>query len=411
MALIVQKYGGTSVAEVERIRNVARKVGAMRDKGNDMVIVLSAMSGETDRLLRLAHQIAPNPSEREMDVMMATGEQVSVALLAIALQSMGYRACSYLGHQVKILTDRSFTKARIKEIDREKILQDLKKGYVVIVAGFQGVDKENNITTLGRGGSDTSAVAIAAALEADVCEVYTDVDGIYTTDPNICSNARKREKISYDEMLEMASLGAKVLQIRSVGLAKKFNVPLCVKSTFIEGTGTVVTREDMIMEKVLVAGITYDTKEAKITIKSVPDVPGVAARIFEPLSNANIVVDMIIQNASVDGKADVTFTIPKADYRKAMEIVRRVGREMDALDVQGDENIAKVSIVGTGMRDHPGVAAQMFSTLGNEGINIMMISTSEIKISCVIEDKYTELAVRVLHDVFGLAEPSAQGST
>ncbi len=411
MALIVQKYGGTSVAGVERIRNVARKVGTMRDKGNDMVVVLSAMAGETDRLLNLAHQIAFNPSVREVDVLVATGEQVSVSLLAIALQSMGYRARSYLGHQVKILTDKSFTKARIKEIDKEKILEDLKKGYAVIVAGFQGVDKENNITTLGRGGSDTSAVAIAAALQADICEIYTDVDGIYTTDPAICSNARKLDKISYDEMLEMSSLGAKVLQIRSVGLAKRFNVPLCVKSTFTEGTGTMVTQEDMIMEKALLAGVTCDTKEAKITIKSVPDVPGVAAKIFEPLSDANIVVDMIIQNESVDGKADVTFTIPKSDYKKAMEIVRRVGREMDAFEIQGDENIAKVSIVGTGMRDHPGVAAKMFSTLGKEGINIMMISTSEIKISCVIEDKYTELAVRVLHDVFGLAEPSGQGRT
>lgn len=411
MALVVQKYGGTSVAGVERILHVARKVGAMRDKGNDTVVIVSAMAGETDRLLNLARQITPSPSEREVDVLAATGEQVSVALLAIAIQSMGYSARSYLGHQVKILTDKAFTKARIKEIDKEKILQDLQKGYVVIVAGFQGVDDENNITTLGRGGSDTSAVAIAAALNADMCEIYTDVDGIYTTDPNICPGARKLDIISYDEMMEMASLGAKVLQIRSVELAKKFNVPLCVKSTFTEGTGTLVTQENKIMEmeKVLVSGVTYYAKEAKITIKSVPDVPGVAARIFTPLAEANIVVDMIIQNASSEGRADLTFTIPKADFRKALEIVRKVGRELDAQDVEGDENIAKVSIVGSGMRDHPGVAARMFTALGNEGINIMMISTSEIKISCVIESKYTELAVRVLHDAFDLAQPPGQG--
>jgi len=393
MALIVQKFGGTSVADLER-----------------MVVILSAMAGETDRLLNLARQITPKPSEREVDVLASSGEQVTVSLMAIALQSMGYRARSYLGYQVKILADRAFTKARIKEIDKKKILQDLKKGYIVIVAGFQGVDKENNITTLGRGGSDTSAVAIAAALNADVCEIYTDVNGIYTTDPNICSNARKLDMISYDEMMEMASLGAKVLQIRSVELAKKFNVPLCVKSTFTEGTGTLVTQENKIMEmeKVLIAGLTHDTKEAKITLKSIPDVPGVAAKIFAPLSDANIVVDMIIQNAARDEKADLTFTIPKTDFRRAMKIVRKVGRELDALDVQGDENIAKISIVGYGMRDHPGVATQMFAALGNEGINIMMISTSEIKISCVIDSKYTELAVRVLHDTFKLEESPDQ---
>jgi len=407
VALIVQKYGGTSVGTIDRIRHVARKVAEAKKAGNEVVVVVSAMAGETDRLIALAHQIVDKPDEREYDMMVSTGEQVSIALLAMALQALGFEALSFLGFQIRIVTDSDFTRARILNIDSERITKELKNGKIVAVAGFQGIDEQGNITTLGRGGSDTTAVAIAAALKADICEIYTDVEGVYTTDPNICPRARKLEKISYDEMLEMASLGAKVLHTRSVEFAKKYNVPVHVRSTFSEHTGTLVIKEDDAMEKVVVSGITYNKNEAKITIVKVPDKPGIASRIFKPISEAGINVDMIIQNVSEDGCTDVTFTVPESDYKKALEIVKGVVREIGAADVQYDKNIVKVSIVGVGMRSHAGVAAKMFSTLADEGINILMISTSEIKISCVIDAKYTELAVRVLHDAFELGENAA----
>jgi aspartate kinase len=404
VALIVQKYGGTSVGTIERIRNIARRAIKTKEQGHSVIVVVSAMAGETDRLIGLAQQITDLPDEREYDVLVSTGEQVSVALLAITLHSMGNSAVSFLGHQIKIQTDSAFSKARILNIDSERIMNSLDHGTIVIVAGFQGVDEDNNITTLGRGGSDTTAVAVAAALNADVCEIYTDVDGVYTTDPNICSNARKLEKISYDEMLEMASLGAKVLQIRSVELAKKYNVSIHVRSSFSDNTGTIVTKEDEEMEKVMVSGVTYNQNEAKITILRVPDKPGVASKIFTPITEANINVDMIIQNTSTDGYADLTFTVPKADFKKALGIVQKTARELNAVDVLSDPNIAKVSIVGAGMRSHAGVASKMFTVLANVGVNIMMISTSEIKISCVIDAKFTELAVRVLHETFELGK-------
>jgi aspartate kinase len=404
VALIVQKYGGTSVGTIERIRNIARRAIKTKEQGHSVIVVVSAMAGETDRLIGLAQQITDLPDEREYDVLVSTGEQVSVALLAITLHSMGNSAVSFLGHQIKIQTDSAFSKARILNIDSERIMNSLDHGTIVIVAGFQGVDEDNNITTLGRGGSDTTAVAVAAALNADVCEIYTDVDGVYTTDPNICSNARKLEKISYDEMLEMASLGAKVLQIRSVELAKKYNVAIHVRSSFSDNTGTIVTKEDEEMEKVMVSGVTYNQNEAKITILRVPDKPGVASKIFTPITEANINVDMIIQNTSTDGYADLTFTVPKADFKKALGIVQKTARELNAVDVLSDPNIAKVSIVGAGMRSHAGVASKMFTVLANVGVNIMMISTSEIKISCVIDAKFTELAVRVLHETFELGK-------
>jgi aspartate kinase len=404
VALIVQKYGGTSVGTIERIRNVARRAIKTKEQGHSVIVVVSAMAGETDRLIGLAQQITDLPDEREYDVLVSTGEQVSVALLAITLHSMGNSAVSFLGHQIKIQTDSAFSKARILNIDSERVMNSLNQGNIVIVAGFQGVDEDNNITTLGRGGSDTTAVAVAAALNADVCEIYTDVDGVYTTDPNICSDARKLEKISYDEMLEMASLGAKVLQIRSVELAKKYNVAIHVRSSFSDNTGTIVTKEDEEMEKVMVSGVTYNQNEAKITILRVPDKPGVASKIFTPITEANINVDMIIQNTSTDGYADLTFTVPKADFKKALGIVQKTARELNAVDVLSDTNIAKVSIVGAGMRSHAGVASKMFTVLANVGVNIMMISTSEIKISCVIDAKFTELAVRVLHETFELGK-------
>ncbi|HUT83549.1 MAG TPA: aspartate kinase [Thermodesulfobacteriota bacterium] len=404
MALIVQKYGGTSVGTIERIRNVARRAIKTKEQGHSVIVVVSAMAGETDRLIGLAQQITDLPDEREYDVLVSTGEQVSVALLAITLHSMGNSAVSFLGHQIKIQTDSAFSKARILTIDSERIMNSLDHGTIVIVAGFQGVDEDNNITTLGRGGSDTTAVAVAAALNADVCEIYTDVDGVYTTDPYICSDARKLEKISYDEMLEMASLGAKVLQIRSVELAKKYNVSIHVRSSFSDNTGTIVTKEDEEMEKVMVSGVTYNQNEAKITILRVPDKPGVASKIFTPVTEANINVDMIIQNTSTDGYADLTFTVPKADFKKALGIVQKTAKELNAVDVLSDPNIAKVSIVGAGMRSHAGVASKMFTVLANVGVNIMMISTSEIKISCVIDAKFTELAVRVLHETFELSK-------
>jgi len=406
MALVVQKYGGTSVGDIERIKNVARRVLRTKHEGHQVVVVVSAMAGETDRLIRLAQQVTSTPDERELDVLISTGEQVSIALLAMALKAMGADSKSYVAFQIKIATDSAFGKARITGIESERILTDLRDGKIVVVAGFQGVDEEDNITTLGRGGSDTTAVAIAAALKADVCEIYTDVDGVYTTDPNICPKAKKLSKISYDEMLEMASLGAKVLQIRSVEFAKKYDVPIHVRSSFNDNPGTMVCKEDKEMEKVVVSGITYNKNEARIEVMRLPDVPGVAAKLFKPIADANIVVDMIIQTSSTEkGYADVAFTVPKSDFAKALQIVKETAKELDGKEVKSNEDIAKVSIVGVGMRSHSNVAAQMFSALAKEGINIQMISTSEIKISCVIDSKYTELAVRTLHDAFELDKP------
>ena len=403
MSIVVQKYGGTSVANLEKIEKVAEKVIRAKKAGHEVVVVLSAMAGETDRLIQLAQKAgAGNPDKMEYDSLISTGEQVTVTLLAIVLRKMGYQARSLLGFQVKIRTDQAYTKARIVSVDKELIESELKKGVIVVVAGFQGVDDENNITTLGRGGSDTSAVALAAALAADVCDIYTDVDGVYTTDPNICSNARRLDKISYDEMLEMARAGAKVLQPRSVELAKKYSVPVYVKSSFTDEGGTLVTKEDREMEKEVVSGITYDRDQAKITVVHVPDRPGVAAHLFMPLSEHNIVVDMIIQNASVDGCTDLTFTVSRKDIQEARRIVEAVVKEIGADRLEVDEDVAKVSIIGVGMISHSGVAARMFSVLAAEGINILMISTSEIKISCVVRAKYTELAVTVLHNAFGL---------
>jgi len=402
MALVVQKYGGTSVGTIEKIQNVARRVARTYDEGNDMVVVVSAMAGETNKLVALAEEMCEFPSEREYDVLVAAGEQVSIALLSMALQSMGYKAKSYLGWQIPIYTDNSSSKARIEEIQDTNIREDLHNGTIVIVAGFQGIDRDNNITTLGRGGSDTSAVAVAAALHADVCEILTDVDGVYTTDPRIVPEASKMEKISYDEMLEMASLGSKVLQLRSVEFAKKYNVVVHVRSSLNDNPGTLVTKEDADMETVLVSGIAYNKDEAKIAVMRVPDKPGVAAQLFSPLSTANIMVDMIIQNVSHEGFTDLTFTVPRGDFKKALKIVEETATRIGAAGVQTNESIAKVSIIGVGMRSHSGIASKMFETLSAEGVNIQMISTSEIKVSCVIDDKYTELAVRVLHEAFGL---------
>jgi aspartate kinase len=403
MALVVQKYGGTSVGTIEKIRNVARRVARTYDDGNDVVVIVSAMAGETNKLVALANEVCEFPSEREYDVLVATGEQVTIALLSMCLQSMGYKAKSYLGHQIPILTDSSYSKARIEKIEDKKIREDLKNGTIIVVAGFQGTDKEGNVTTLGRGGSDTSAVAVAAGLKADVCEIYTDVDGVYTTDPRMVPEASKIEKISYDEMLEMASLGAKVLQIRSVEFAKKYDVVVHVRSSFNDNPGTLVMKEDADMETVLVSGITYNKDEAKISVMRVPDKPGIASKLFSPLSHANITVDMIIQNVSHEGYTDLTFTVPRSDFKKALKIVEETASQIGAGGVASDENIAKVSIVGVGMRSHSGIASKMFQTLSQEGINIQMISTSEIKVSCVVDSKYTELAVRVLHDAFGLS--------
>jgi aspartate kinase len=403
MSLVVQKYGGTSMGSIERIRNVARRVARTYDAGNDMVVVVSAMSGETNKLVALANEICDFPDNREYDVLVASGEQVSIALLAICLKSMGYKAKSYHGWQVPILTDSAFSKARIDDIPDTNMRADLKEGTIIVVAGFQGVDGAGNITTLGRGGSDTSAVALAAALTADVCEIYTDVDGVYTTDPNICESARKVEKVSYDEMLELASLGAKVLQIRSVEFAKKYNVDIHVRSSFNDNPGTMVTKEDKEMEAILVSGIAYDKNETKIAVMRVPDTPGIAAKILSPLSEANISVDMIVQNVSEAGLTDFTFTVTKADFKKALSVTKETATEVKAGDVVTDESISKISIVGLGMRSHAGVATKMFETLAKEGINIQMISTSEIKISVIVDAKYTELAVRVLHEAFGLA--------
>ena len=400
MALVVQKYGGTSVGTVERIKNVAKKVMAAKQRGNEVVVVVSAMAGETNRLLALAQQISELPDERERDVLLASGEQVSSSLLSLAIKDLGQPARSFLGHQVRIETDKAYGKARIKSIDSTRIKRALKAGEIVVVAGFQGVDEEDNITTLGRGGSDTSAVAMAAALQANVCEIYTDVEGVFTTDPGICPKARKLDRISYEEMIEMASTGAKVLQIRSVELAKNFAVPVHVRSSFSEAEGTWVIEEDKSMDSVLVSGVTYDKDEAKITLLKVPDRPGLAAQIFSPIAEAHIVVDMIIQNASEDGTTDLTFTVSKADYKKAISLVEKTASVIQAKGIKVDPNIAKVSIVGVGMRTHAGVAAKMFRVLAREGINIEMISTSEIKISVVIGEKQMERAVRVLHEEF-----------
>jgi aspartate kinase len=402
MALIVQKYGGTSVGDVDRIKNVARRVCEARAAGHEVVVVVSAMAGETDRLIALAHKVAEPPNERELDVILATGEQVSIGLLSLAIQALGQRARSFTGGQVRIQTDDVHTKARIVSVDADRVRQALQEGEIAIVAGFQGVNTEDEITTLGRGGSDLTAVAMAAALQADVCDIYTDVDGVYTADPNLVPEARKLDRICYDEMLEMASLGAKVLQTRSVEYAKNYGVPVHVRSSFNDNPGTMVVKEDAIMEKVVVSGIAYNKQEAKITVTRVADRPGVAALLFGRVAEASIVVDMIVQNISQDGSTDISFTVPKADYARTLEIVRAVAKEIGADKVIGDDKIAKVSIVGVGMRTHSGVAARIFEVLGREKINIQMISTSEIKVSCVVEAKYCELAVRVLHEAFGL---------
>jgi len=404
MALIVHKYGGTSVGSIEKIKNVAKKVAKVKDEGHDLIVVVSAMSGETNKLIAMANEMAERPDEREYDALISTGEQITSTLLAMSLNSIGYPAVSFQGHQIKIITDSAFTKARIQRIDSERMRKELKAGKIIVVSGFQGVDEHGNITTLGRGGSDTTGVAIAAALKADECIIYTDVDGVYTTDPNICPNAKKLDRITYEEMLEMASLGAKVLQIRSVEFAQKYNVPLRVKSTFVENEGTLVTEEEEKVEAPLVSGVAYDKNEAKITLQGVPDKPGIATKIFTPLADANINVDMIVQNVSAEGHTDLTFTVPKSDFKKALELVNAIAKDIKARNVLADENIAKISIVGVGMRSHSGVAAKMFDLLSKEGINIVMISTSEIKVSCVVDNKYTELAVRVLHDGFGLGK-------
>ncbi len=402
MALVVQKYGGTSVGTTDRIKNVAKRIIKTYEAGNEVVVVVSAMSGETNKLVALANEMMEIPDTREYDVVVATGEQVTIGLLSMYLKALGYKAKSYQGWQVPIITDNTYAKARIEEISDVKIKADLKAGNIVVVAGFQGMDREGNLTTLGRGGSDTSAVALAAALQADVCEIYTDVDGVYTTDPNVCREARKTEKISYDEMLELASLGAKVLQIRSVEFAKKYNVDIHVRSSLNENTGTMVTREDKEMEGILVSGVAYDKNEAKIAVLGVPDRPGIAAKILTALSDAAISVDMIVQNVSHAGTTDFTFTVTKADLKQALLITNETAKSIEAAEVQSDENIAKISIVGLGMRSHAGVATRMFTVLAANNINIQMISTSEIKVSVVIDEKYTELAVRLLHSEFGL---------
>ena len=397
MALIVQKYGGTSVGMVERIRNVATRVAATREQGNDVVVVVSAMSGETNRLLNMANQVSSHVDDREIDVLLASGEQVSCALLALALRDLGQPARSFLGHQVRIATDSVHGRARIKSIDSTRVVESLKRNEVVVVAGFQGVDEDDNITTLGRGGSDTSAVAMAAALGASVCEIYTDVDGIYTADPFVCTRARKLDRITYDEMLEMASLGARVLQIRSVELAKKFGVKVHLRSSFNDLEGTWLVEEEQQMDSVLVSAVTCDNDEAKITIRGVPDRAGLAAQIFGPIAEANIVVDMIIQNSGADGTTDVTFTVPKKDHRKAMELIEKTASLIQAKGVASDTHIAKVSVVGVGVRTHAGVAAKMFKALAEQSINIEMISTSEIKVSVVVAEKDSRRAVDSLH--------------
>ncbi|MBS1229377.1 MAG: aspartate kinase, monofunctional class [Proteobacteria bacterium] len=404
MALIVQKFGGTSVATTERIKNVAKRVARWKAQGHDIIVVPSAMSGETNRLIGLAKEISSVPDPRELDVIASTGEQVTIALLAMAMHAEGLKAKSYTGPQVRVLTDSTFTKARILQIDDQRIRKDLAEGNVVVVAGFQGADEDGNITTLGRGGSDTSAVALAAALQADECQIYTDVDGVYTTDPRVVPEARKLDTITFEEMMEMASLGSKVLQIRSVEFAGKYKVKLRVLSSFQdEGEGTLITvEEDNTMEQPIISGIAFSRDEAKLTVLGVPDLPGIAYKILGPIADANIDVDMIIQNVGQDGTTDFSFTVNRADYTKTLEMLKGVASDMKARGVTGDAKTCKVSAVGVGMRSHPGVASKMFGALAAEGINIRMISTSEIKISVVLEEKYLELAVRVLHKAFGL---------
>jgi aspartate kinase len=404
MSLFVQKYGGTSVGTVERIEAVAEKIAGFRANGHDIVVAVSAMSGETNRLIDLANQIQDKPDPRELDVLVSTGEQVTIALLCMALKKRGCDARSYTGSQIRILTDSSHTKARIREIDVEPMQADLAAGRVVVVAGFQGVDEDGNITTLGRGGSDTTGVALAAALKADECQIYTDVDGVYTTDPRVCEGARRLERITFEEMLEMASLGSKVLQIRAVEFAGKYNVPLRVLHSFQEGPGTLITLDEdySAMEQPLVSGIAFNRDEAKITIKSVPDTPGVAARILSPIGAANIEIDVIVQNVSADNTTDLTFTVHRGDIEHAKQVLESVSKEVGAGEVITDNAIAKVSVVGVGMRSHAGVASKMFESLAKDNINIQLITTSEIKISVVIEERYLELAVRSLHKAFGL---------
>ncbi|MEW6738657.1 MAG: aspartate kinase [Nitrospirota bacterium] len=401
--LIVQKYGGTSVANVERMKAVAGRVSKAVKQGNKVVVVVSAMAGETDKLINLAHQISSNPSEREMDLLLSSGERVTSALTAMAIEELGHKSAALTGRQMGIFTDAVHTKAKIERITGERAKKALDEGYVVVVAGFQGITETEDVTTLGRGGSDLSAVAIAHALNADLCEIYTDVDGVYTADPRIVPEAKKLDKISYEEMLELASLGSKVLQTRSVEFAMKYGVPVVVRSSFNDNPGTLVTKEDEDMEKVVVSGIAHDVNQAKITVMGVPDKPGIAARLFKGIADANIVVDMIVQNISSDGKAtDISFTVPKTDSKKALKLTEDIAKGLEARGVDLREDIAKISVVGVGMRTHSGVAAQMFDTLAKHGINIMAISTSEIKVSCLIDAKYTELAVRVLHDSFEL---------
>jgi aspartate kinase len=408
MTLIVQKYGGTSVGNIERIENVAAKVIGYRNRGYSLVIVVSAMSGETDRLLSLAREISPRPNPRELDVLLSTGEQVTIALLCMALEKRGYKARSYTGGQVRILTDNVHTKARIQQIDVNPITDDLEKGYIIVVAGFQGVDEHGNITTLGRGGSDTTAVALAASLKASECQIFTDVNGVYTTDPRVVPQARCLERITFEEMLEMASLGSKVLQIRSVEFAGKYNVPLRVLSSFQDGEGTLITFEDDKMEQPLVSGIAFNRDEAQLTVMGVEDRPGIAYSILGPIAEANVEVDMIVQNSAYDGTTDFTFTVHRNDYERALDILQTHITELGARKVSGDYNIVKISLVGVGMRSHAGIASRMFAVLAKEGINIRMISTSEIKISVVVDEKYLELGVRALHEAFELDQPRDQ---
>jgi aspartate kinase len=402
VTLIVQKFGGTSVGDIDRIRGVAALVGATRALGHEVVVVVSAMSGETDRLIGLARQLTQRPNPRELDVLLATGEQVTIALLGMALEAQGHRARSYTGVQVHILTDSAHNKARILDIDGDRVRRDLAEGTIVVVAGFQGVDEHGDITTLGRGGSDTTAVALAAALKAGECRIYTDVDGVYTTDPRIVPEARRLERLTYEEMLEMASLGAKVLQSRSVEFASKYNVPLRVLSSFGDGGGTLITAEDPAIEQPLISGITVNRDEAKLTVLGVPDKPGIAARILVPIARADIEVDMIVQNVGADATTDFTFTVHRNDYDRALEALNRVAAELSARGVEGDDRIVKISVVGVGMRSHAGIASTMFQALAGEGINIRMISTSEIKISVVVDERYLELGVRTLHSAFRL---------
>ena len=408
MALIVQKYGGTSVGTVERIQAVAEKVAGFHKQGDQVVVVVSAMSGETNRLIELANGVTDKPSPREMDVLVSTGEQVTIALLSMALQKQGLNARSYTGSQIPLRTDNAYSKARIEEIDDKKVRADLDGGSVVVVAGFQGVDGDGNITTLGRGGSDTTAVALAAALKADECQIYTDVDGVYTTDPRVVDNARRLDSITFEEMLEMASQGSKVLQIRSVEFAGKYNVPLRVLSSFQDGPGTLITVDDEVdMEKPVISGIAFTRDEAKIIVRGAPDTPGIAYKILGPVSAENIEVDMIVQNVGKDGAADFTFTVHRNDFARAQEALRKASEELGNPEIIGDDKIAKVSLVGVGMRSHAGVASKMFETLAKEGVNIEMISTSEIKVSVVMAEKYLELAVRALHSAFELDQPSS----